>query len=419
MNTAPAVNPSKKLFPARLSVLIAFTAVLLLCKTSAHAGGQVMIRAGLVSGIGTPASITATSASPFTVTDPASKDPVASVDGKPLTLTANNGKIDISIGGAPCGTFAGPIRLAPSADGSLIQLAASNGRKGKYRGIMEIRGGAHLFAINELELEDYLRGVIPIEVPRMFQPEAQKALAIAARTYAVKSLGRHAAEGYNLCDTTNCQCFAGANRDADWVDKLVDETRGQIITHNNDPIAACYSTDCGGSTLNNEDAGFGKSPWPYLRAVRDEDSSGQDYCSSSPHHIWTKTFTLDEINARLSKTAKVGKVCEITVAETDSGGHAKVILVKGETGEYRMTGNRFRETLGLAVIKSTMFTITSADTGYRFDGSGYGHAVGLCAFGANGMAKAGKPYADILKHYYTGVEIKQVSDINLRVSQKR
>lgn len=419
MDTAFPVNPSSKFFPARLSVLFTVATLLLFCRASAHAGGQVTVRAGLVSGIGSPASITVTSASPFTVTDSSSKDPVASVDGNTLLLTANAGKIDVSIDGTLTGSFAGPLRLVSSVNGSLFQLAASNGRKGKYRGIVEVRGGARLFAVNELELEDYIRGVIPIEVPRMFQPEAQKALVIAARTYAVKSLGRHAADGYNLCDNTNCQCFAGANRDADWVNKLIDETRGQVITYNNDPIAACYSTDCGGSTLNNEDAGFGKSPWPYLRAVSDSTGNGQDYCTASPHHSWTKTFTLDDLNARLSKVAKAGRIQDISVAEVDSGGHAKTILVKGETGEYRMTGNKFREAMGLDVIKATMFTITPGDGSYRLDGKGYGHAVGLCAFGANGMAKAGTSCTDILKHYYTGIEIKQVSDVNLRLSMKR
>ncbi len=418
MSTGTRVSPSTRFFlQVRLSVLFIFAVLFL--PNGAQADEQVMVRAGLVSGISTPASITITAASPFQVTDPSSNDPVASVEGKSLLLNANNGKIDVSIDGTPSGTFTGPLRIASPVNSCIFQLAASNGRKGRYRGIIEIRGGARLFAVNELELEDYIRGVVPIEVPRMFQPEAQKALAIAARTYALRSMGRHASDGYNLCDNTNCQCFSGANRDADWVNKLIDETRGQVITYDNNPIAACYSTDCGGSTLNNEDAGFGKSPWPYLRAVSDAVGDGQDYCSASPHHSWTKTFTLDELNTRLLKTAKVGKVQEVSVAEFDSGGHAKTVIVKGDAGEYRTTGNRFREAVGLSVIKGTKFTITPIDAGYRFDGRGYGHAVGLCAFGANGMAKAGKSCADILKHYYTGIEIKQVSDINLRLSLKR
>ena len=97
----------------------------------------------------------------------------------------------------------------------------------------------------------------------------------------------------------------------------------------------------------------------------------------------------------------------------DCSGRVRTVIVKGDLGEYRMTGSRFRDFFGQSVIKSTKMTLTVTEDGaYAIDGRGYGHGVGLCAFGADGLARSDKKitYVDILKHYYTGIEIKSISD---------
>jgi stage II sporulation protein D len=284
-------------------------------------------------------------------------------------------------------------------------------------------GGSALTVVDELPLEDYVKGVAPAEVPKSFHPEAQKALIVAIRTYALRSLKRHEAVGYNLCDGIHCQGFAGASRESSWIDKIVEETKGQIITYKGEPIYAVYSSDCGGATQNNEDGGVGREPWPYLRSVVDNQSSVvscqlsvnpkyEDYCVGSQYHTWSRTFAPEELGRVFSKwrsTGKIGKFQSMEFTEYDCSGRVKTIKLTGDKGACSITGTQFRDMLGLSVIMSTRMTLKlSPDGKYVIDGKGYGHGIGLCAFGANGLAKSDKKitYVDILKHYYTGIEIK-------------
>jgi stage II sporulation protein D len=380
------------------------------------------------------------------------------VDGRQAVLSASDAQIKITVGDEEAGSFGGPIRLVP-ADVAVFEIVSPKVKCSRYRGILEIRSGSALSIANELPLEDYVRGVIPVEIPKSFHPEAQKALVLAIRTYALTSLGRHRSDGWDVCDTTHCQGFAGASKDAPWVDRLIDQTRGRIIVYKGEPIHAVYSTDCGGMTQNNEDAGFGDKPWAYLRAVEDRpnverptsnverstDDTGtalggrvaatpsdnpqseirnpkcEDYCAKCPSHSWSKSFTAEELDRAFSRltSAKIGKLQSLEFAEYDCSGRVKTVLVKGDQGEYRMPGRKLREVLGVNAIKSTRMALAVAEDGsYTISGRGYGHGVGLCAFGADGLARSSPKitYVDILKHYYTGVEITPISECGLRIS---
>ena len=350
-----------------------------------------------LTGIGKPTEVTIKCDQAFKIGD---------TELTSVTLSLVDGEISADMGRIG---LIGPIRLIPLKDDAIFEIVSPKVRCAKYRGTLEISGGKSLSIINELPLEDYVRGVIPVEVPASFQPEAQKGLAIAIRTYALKSLDRHKSSGFNMCDSTHCQGFAGASRDAKWVDKLIDDTRGQILVYKDQPIYAVYSSDCGGVTQNNEDAGFGAA-FPYLRSVADrKDQDSEDYCKGCPFHIWTKTFKPEELDKAFSKN--VGKFQSMEFSEFDCSGRVKMVVIKGEDGEYKLTGGKFRELFGESVIKSTLMTLTVSDEAeYVINGKGFGHGVGLCAFGANGMAKAGKTCEEILKHYYAGAEIKAISD---------
>ena len=373
-----------------------------------------VIRVGLIHTIGKPYSLTISSKGSFDIVDTANPTAATTIDSQKVSFSAKGHNIEVSIAGNPTGSFKGPMRLIPKNADTLFEVISPRAKYARYRHVLEIMGGSALTVVNELPLEDYVRGVVPTEVAEKFHLEAQKALVVAIRTYALKSLKRHASSGFNLCGSTHCQGFAGASKEAPWVNEIVDATRGQIIMYKGEPIAAVYSTDCGGATQNNEDAGFGKVPWPYLRSVVDNPSSQQyeDFCAGCPYHSWNKTFTTDELDRAFSKsfsTKKIGKFQSMEFTEYDCSGRVKTIIVKGDKGECRISGNQFREMFGLNVIKSTRITMTVSPKGkYIIDGKGYGHGVGLCAFGANGLAKSDKKitYIDILKHYYTGVEIK-------------
>ncbi|MHB0912482.1 MAG: SpoIID/LytB domain-containing protein [Armatimonadota bacterium] len=292
--------------------------------------------------------------------------------------------LDVWVDGVPVAGVPGPVRLSSKEFG----IGAR-----KYSGFLEVSGGKQLLFVNELPLEDYVAGVIPVEVPKSFQPEAQKALSVAIRTYAVKSvLSGKKHQGFDLCDNTDCQGFAGM---ADgWARELAASTWGEIDTYKDEPIWAAYSSDCGGVTAE-------RKVFDYLCAVPDAPEDGDDYCAASPNHAWTKEFTPEELD-RLAKGLKVGKFKSLEFTERDASERVTKVRVEGDSGSAEITGEKFRQTVGYAVIKSTLMSID----GSTVSGKGYGHGLGICQFGANGMAKSGAKYREILAHYYPGAELR-------------
>lgn len=395
-----------------------------------------LIRVGLAHNVGKPHSLTVASDSSLQVRDLDSKAVVAEVNpGQRVSLAAASRAVEITVDGVGMGTFKGPVSVQSASLSSMIEVVSPKVRYKRYRGVLEVRSGPRLTVVNELDLEFYLYGVIPVEVPASFHPEAQKALGVAARTYAIRSASRHQSAGYNLCDGIHCQGYAGADRESDWARKIVDETQRQVAVYDGEPIYALYSSDCGGMTQNNEDSGVGKQPWPYLRSVVDNPggkpsavssqqpaacrSEQEDYCAGNPHHSWSKTYTAQELEQVFSRSEsmQVGKLVSMEFAEYDSSGRVKTVVIKGESGERRISGSRFREIFGLNTIMSTRMTLSVSENGdYVISGKGHGHGLGLCMHGANGLAKSrdGITYRDILKHYYTGVEVREIAECRLR-----
>jgi stage II sporulation protein D len=359
-----------------------------------------------------------------------------------------------------------PVMLSPGP-GDTVQFAAP-GLSGAARvlrleaGGVRLEGHRHVGALVcwragdrvacavDTPLEAYLNGVLPGEVPSAWPLEAQKALAVAARTYAQVSRGKHAAEGFDVCDGTHCQMYLGHVPGAARSERAVRETRGLVALSGGQPIRAFYSADCGGRTASNEDVPFPDNPTepqPYLRSTRDAPQpGGPDYCSKSPHHHWTRLLTAAQIETALNSdpTTAIGKLLDVQITEVDPSGRAKSIEVKGELpaeatpaeatipgsagpdpglpgspgtepspGYPRavtrtMPGYAFRRAVGPRRLKSTLFTLArvGADR-YRFTGAGYGHGVGLCQIGARGMAEPPyrRSFRQILAHYYRGVQL--------------
>jgi stage II sporulation protein D len=309
----------------------------------------------------------------------------------------------------------------------------------------------------ETPVEAYLRGVLPGEVPSSWPMETQKALAVAARTYAQASRAKHAAEEFDLCDGTHCQMYLGRVAGAARSEQAVRETRGLVALSGGQLIRAFYSADCGGRTANNEDVPFPDNPvepQPYLRSVLDAPRPGAPhYCARSSHHRWARVLTAAEIETALNADPEtaIGTLRSLRVSEVDATGRAKTIRVEGwgslntETRRHgeategerleesdahpapaapepptilppsppqaivrEMPGYAFRRAIGPRRLKATMFRIELlSPTQYRLTGSGYGHGVGLCQIGARGMASAPhrRTFRQILAHYYRGVKI--------------
>lgn len=292
------------------------------------------------------------------------------------------------------------LTIRPSGAGEL----ALDGRR--YRGALELRhksGG--LTAVNIVPVDDYLRSVVPEEMPTDWPAEALKAQSVAARSFSLASRGRHASEGYDLCTTTHCQLYTGTAAEKTASTAAVRATRGEVLTYGGRPIEALFHTDSGGMTESSENV-WG-SHVPYLRAVRDAQTK------TLP---WTKTITRADLERKLAaKGHHIGKVRSIALSplaigraakDRTASGRVKTMTVKGTKGTATLSGTTWRSLLGL---KSTLFDAKLTKDAVTFTGYGSGHGLGISQWGAKRLAESSKSYAAILSHYYTGVTLQKNS----------
>jgi stage II sporulation protein D len=390
-------------------------------------------------------------------------------DEEKLTIRKNvfNGKIDIydALNKLLLSTDLkqGYIRFMPLGDGELKTFKFGNNI---YRGNALIYNYSSVAfnLINELDLEQYIYGVVPREVSPSWNIEALKAQAVAARTYAVKNINKHKKYGFDLCADTDCQVYGGFNAEDTRSNNAVDATKGKLIYYNNKVIDAVFFATSGGST---EDC---VNVWgtdiPYLKGVDDSLEP-----QKIPLKTWTKSFDLGMIKSILAaRKIDIGDIVDLKIDEVSKNGRALSITFIGTKGQKTYKKDNIRAILGLY---STYFTIqkgASADpltvvadkiyiisgdskvkeageninilgqnssednntnlngktiisenqtkivdnkpeqinnnVQFIINGKGNGHGVGMSQNGAKGMADNGKDYIAILKHYYTGVEVK-------------
>lgn len=291
------------------------------------------------------------------------------------------------------------LTIRPSGAGEL----ALDGRR--YRGALELRHkGGGLTAVNIVPVDDYLRSVVPEEMPVDWPAEAIKAQSVAARSFALASRGRHASEGYDLCTTTHCQLYTGTAAEKSASNAAIKATRGEVLTYGGKPIEALFHTDSGGMTENSEDVWGGHVP--YLRAAKDTPAKTMP---------WTKTISRADLERKLAaKGHDIGKVRSIALSplaigraakDRTASGRVKTMTVKGTKGTATLSGTTWRSLLGL---KSTLFDAKLAKDMVTFTGYGSGHGLGISQWGAERMAAKGASYAEILHHYYTGTTLQQM-----------
>ena len=260
----------------------------------------------------------------------------------------------------------------------------------------------------ELPFEDYLKGVLTGEVPATYEIEALKAQAIVARTYTLymlnKNPGKHS--GADMCDDINCcqayktkeYAFASwddAEENAKWdkLEKAVTSTVGRVITYQGELIAAFFHANSGGQTENIKYV-WGEEEVPYLQSVSGNE---KDILQDS------KNFTYDEFATLMKeKVSELGtKESPAKIDIVDYTGSGRVYHVR--IGGVSLKATELRKLLG---IRSTNFRVEQRDDGtITFYTVGYGHGVGMSQEGANSMAQDGVTCEEILKHYYTGVEV--------------
>ena len=339
---------------------------------------------------------------------------------------------------------------------SIIQVG-----KKKYRDFLGflVRNDGILL-INHVEVENYLYGVVPKEVGASFPIESIKAQAVAARTYALSNINKHKNEGFNLCDTTHCQVYGAMDAEHSSTNQAVNETRNMVVYYEGKLAETTFHSNNGGYTESNKDA-WGGAALGYLIAKEDK------FSLNSPNSSWTVKLTLQEMNSKLiSAGINVGELIDMEVLEISEGKRVLKLKIKGSSKDEIISGSKLRTILGNNEIKSTFFNINkegtssnaktyimdgnsikpievnlsnatiidgrdvktilktgtitalgensaksitnnyaTSPTSFTFEGKGYGHGVGMSQYGAMEMAKQGYNFEEILKYYYTGVDI--------------
>ncbi|HEX9822222.1 MAG TPA: SpoIID/LytB domain-containing protein [Methylomirabilota bacterium] len=270
-----------------------------------------------------------------------------------------------------------------------------NGRE--YPAPLDIlKNGDGLAVVNEVPLEEYLVGVVRAEAGEKWPLEALRAQAVVARTYAAYHRALNGARPYHILASTAHQQYAGRVPAASPIWGAVRETAGQVLLWEGDVFPAFYHTESGGYTEDPRTV-FAARNMPALKPVRCEFSAG------SPHFYWALDLRLADLAEILRRhDAAVGSVTAIEVTERTPSLRAATVTVHGTLRSLRLRGNEFRRMIGYDTFKSTLFAVAVDPHWARFSGRGYGHGVGMCQWGAKGMAEQGHTARQILEFYYPG-----------------
>ena len=360
------------------------------------------------------------------------------------------------------GVFSGPLQLESERGTFKI----GNSRYGStYSGSLEIfpRGNSGLTAVNIVDMESYLRGVVPREIIASWGNydgmEAIKAQAVAARTFALNHLiqGNHKNDPYDLCDTQHCQVYGGKDCETANTNRAVAETHGQILTWNGKPIEAFFHSNNGGYTECS--ANVWMTALPYLSSQPDPfDDPENRNLQNHPSAIWEKDIPIRTLNNLLAGGSASTVVDEVKIASVFSSERVNELRISGGGHTASFLKERARTVLGLRsqlytvseqpqsrvwiasvnkdgreikesyaelegkwianshginrMLTGKHFSVMGAGGGdtvpylaYIFKGRGWGHGIGMSQYGAYNRSRAGQSYSEILSFYYPGAEL--------------
>lgn len=324
-----------------------------------------------------------------------------------------------------------PNRIFTFRDGDQIRLTAKNPaatfvhKTRTYNGDVLITksGASNIQLINRVNLEDYLKGVVPSEMPsgKDGYGEALKAQAICARTYALKKMFARKNESFDVYADVWDQVYKGKNAEKPLASEAIQATHGDVLMFEDTLATIYYHSTCGGLTEAVQNVWPSES-YPYLQAQKD--IVGSEFaCSVSPLFRWERSFNLFELdslfnisykksflnqivsdttklvfNARITERTKQGRVQKMTISYGDTS-----VVITG------YTIRRFFAKSNQGHLKSRFFSITFTDSSLVINGGGYGHGVGMCQWGALNMSEKGFKYYDILVNkYFKGTYLKKV-----------
>jgi SpoIID/LytB domain protein len=292
---------------------------------------------------------------------------------------------------APSGAHGLVVGVMPSTNPSAASAVARTVKVGVARD-----GGG--YTVRDMPIDEYVAGVVAGEAARDSSPTALEALAITVRTFAMANLGRHRAEGFDLCDLTHCQVLRKATPATA---RAAGATSGRILVYRGAPASVFYTASCGGHTERPSAVWPGAADPDFLPSRED------DACEGAP--AWSADLSANDLLAALHAGGfKGGQLRDLRIAERNDSGRVARLRVDGLTpGE--ISGQDLRavvgRTLGWQFVKSTAFDLRRDGSGFHFSGHGSGHGVGMCVIGSARLGARGMSATDILARYFPGLEL--------------
>lgn len=348
---------------------------------SAPAGAAETVRVLLAEG---RSAITVASAGSLTLTDISGRRILAQRTAGGYRLALQRGAILVREQGVTV-----PGLIAWAAEGAVVTLDGQ-----PFRGRLDVQvvnGG--LAAVNVVELDAYLQGVLKDEIPVGWPAEAVKAMAIAARTYAVYQRFQNPTGLFHLRATTASQVYGGVRGEDPRTNWAVQATRGHVLTFGGQPFPAFYHSCSGGATEDATDV-FGLE-YDIVPGVKD------DFSLSCPHSLWVERLAPRQIEEGLARAGhSVGRILTIQDLIRSRTNRILRVAVQHTRGTLVLEGRRFREALGNDIVRSTDFEVRADGDAFTFVGRGSGHGVGMSQWGAKEMADLAYQHHEILKYYY-------------------
>jgi stage II sporulation protein D len=266
-----------------------------------------------------------------------------------------------------------------------------------------------LDVISRLNLDDYLKGVIPFEGNPKWTLESLKAQAIVSRTFALTKMLARQNEEYDVFSGFMSQVYAGKQIENERTNQAVDATRGQVLLYKGKVFPAYFHSTCGGATTA-ADLVWRVKPLPPLGGVECK------FCQRSPHYKWEAVVTPAEIKEKLAKQEMpVNDVLGIRSDKIDRTGRAHKFVIQSTWAEKTVDADAFRVWVDPMRLKSNLITkIKANDSGaFVFKGRGWGHGVGMCQYGMKYLGELGYGYQEILGYYYPGAQVTELKELEV------
>jgi len=303
-------------------------------------------------------------------------------------------------GGIMLGTMkpAGSRLIIKARDPDMVVI---DGRS--FRGDVQLirKENGNLLAVNDIDFEDYIKGVLYHEASHYWPLEALKAQAVVCRSYAVSQAKQNAVRDFDATSDIYSQVYGGKTSERFRTNRAVEDTKNEVLTYQGEVLPAYFHATCAGHT---EDA---SQLWNVdllpLKGV------ACNFCKESPHFNWHYVFTKEEIKEKLNAAGyKIKKINDLRIVSRDLSERVTALIITSGLDEIKVSGKDFRNILGPNLIRSANFGVSAVNDDVVFEGFGWGHGVGLCQWGAYFMAKQGADYKQILSFYYPGAAVSKL-----------